>query len=102
MNEKTLLTTKWRKKVIPPLIILLEHNGATSGVIIDVLTRELYCQQVDVRLLLREVYCQPVDVRLLLASLVEEGVLNAEDGIYRLNHNKENDKLFQECLSYKE
>ena len=32
MNEKTLLTTQWRKKVIPPLIILLEHNGATSGV----------------------------------------------------------------------
>ena len=88
MNEKTLLTTHWRKKVIPPLIILLEHNGATSGVIIDVLTREVYCQQVD--------------VRLLLASLVEEGVLNAEDGIYRLNHNNENDKLFQECLSYKE
>jgi len=88
MNEKTLLTTEWRQNVIPPLIILLEHNGATSGVIIDVLTREVYCQQVD--------------VRLLLASLVEEGVLNAEDGIYRLNHNKENDKLFQECLSYKE
>ena len=88
MNEKTLLTTQWRQKVIPPLIILLEHNGATSGVIIDVLTRELSCQ--------------PVDVRLLLASLVEEGVLNEEDGIYRLNHNKENDKLFQECLSYKE
>ena len=88
MNEKTLLTTHWRKNVIPPLIIFLEHNGATSGVIIDVLTREGYCQQVD--------------VRLLLASLVEEGVLNAEDGIYRLNHNKENDKLFQECLSYKE
>ena len=87
MNEKTLLTTQWRKKVIPPLIILLEHNGATSGVI-DVLTREVYCQQVD--------------VRLLLAGLVEEGVLNAEDGIYRLNHNNENDKLFQECLSYKE
>jgi len=88
MNEKTLLTTQWRQNVIPPLIILLEHNGATSGVIIDVLTREVHCQQVD--------------VRLLLASLVEEGVLNAEDGIYRLNHNKENDKLFQECLSYKE
>ena len=88
MNEKTLLTTVWRRNVIPPLIILLEHNGATSGVIIDVLTREVYCQRVD--------------VRLLLASLVEEGVLNAEDGIYRLNHNKENDKLFKECLSYKE
>lgn len=86
--KKTLLTTEWRRNVIPPLIILLEHNGATSGVIIDVLTREVYCQQVD--------------VRLLLASLVEEGVLNEEDGIYRLNHNKENDKLFQECLSYKE
>jgi hypothetical protein len=88
MNEKTLLTTQWRQKVIPPVIRLLEHNGATIGVIIDVLTRELSCQQID--------------VRLLLAGLVEEGVLNAEDGIYRLNHNKENDKLFQECLSYKE
>ena len=88
MNEKTLLTTVWRRNVIPPLIILLEHNGATSGVIIDVLTRELSCQRID--------------VKLLLAGLVEEGVLNAEDGIYRLNHNKENDKLFQECLSYKE
>lgn len=87
MMENKLLDTPFHKKVIPSLITLLEHTGATYGAIVAVMTNEL-----------RNIY--PVDVQLLLEWMVRDEYLNVEDGIYCLNHTEENDKLFKECLDY--
>lgn len=70
----TLMNTPWQKGVMPVLVRLLEHNGATYNVIVEIITTETTVQ--------------PVNVQLLLARLVKDAYLNAEEGIYRLNHMK--------------
>lgn len=84
--KNKLMRTIYDQIVMPPLCTLLEHNGATYGVIVEVLTNETPCE--------------PGDVQLLLGHLVRDGYLTAEDGIYRLNHNEENDELFRDCIKY--
>lgn len=82
--KNKLMSTKYEQMIMPTLCTLLQHNGATYGVIVEVLTNETCCQ--------------PAEVQLLLEHSVKDGYLNAEDGIYRLNHNDENDELFKDCI----
>ncbi len=85
MNK--LLDTQHHRRMNTILIRLLERNGATYGVIADVMINEL-------------VHIHPIDVQLLLEWMVREAYLNADNGVYHLNHTEENDKLFKECLDY--
>ena len=81
---KSLMNTPFERQIIPPLIKLLEHNGATYNIIVEIVTRESIGQ--------------PIDVQLLLARLVKEGYLNCISGIYTLNRTEENRPLFEEIL----
>ena len=83
---KTLLDTQFHQQTIPLLIDFLKNKGATYNVIVDILTNEIKAY--------------PVDVQLLLAGLVRDGILNVEDGVYRLNHKEENEPLFEEAIQY--
>lgn len=82
---KTLLDTPYHQQ-IPLLINFLKNKGATYQVIVDILTNETKAY--------------PVDVQLLLAGLVRDGILNVEEGVYRLNHKEENEPLFEEAIQY--
>ena len=83
---KTLLDTPFHKQITPLLIDFLKDKGATYEVIVDILTRETPAHGID--------------VQLLLAGLVKNGILNANDGVYLLNHKEENEPLFEEAIQY--
>lgn len=88
INEKTFMHTPWQQKVMPHLIRLLtEENGATYD-------------EINVYIIHHTLHIQPIDIKLLLGRLVREGYLNAENGVYSLNHTPENEPLFQECREY--
>jgi len=83
---ETLLDTPSHQQTIPLLIDFLKNKGATYTVIVDILTRETPANGID--------------VQLLLAGLVRDGILNANDGVYTLNHNDETEPLITEAIQY--